>query len=75
MIRFNRRLERDIAERGRTPESVEKQYKKQVRPAYEQYIEPFKHNDNFTVIENNGKLIVELQQNEKIKEIIDEIKN
>ena len=38
-IRFDRRLRRDIAERGRTKKSVEQQYIG-VRAAYNQYIEP-----------------------------------
>jgi uridine kinase len=41
-IRFIRRLERDVAERGRTPESVIDQYLKTVRLAHEQFIEPSK---------------------------------
>jgi uridine kinase len=41
-IRFIRRLQRDVAERGRTPESVITQYLETVRPAHEQFIEPSK---------------------------------
>jgi uridine kinase len=37
---FNRRLERDVAERGRTPESVHWQYATTVRPGAETYIYP-----------------------------------
>lgn len=37
-----RRLKRDVAERGRTMESVLKQYQKTVRPMYVQFIEPSK---------------------------------
>lgn len=37
-----RRLTRDVAERGRTMESVIKQYKKTVRPMYVRFIEPSK---------------------------------
>lgn len=37
-----RRLTRDVAERGRTMESVLKQYQKTVRPMYVQFIEPSK---------------------------------
>lgn len=39
-IRFIRRLQRDVAERGRTPESVITQYLDQVRPMHERYVEP-----------------------------------
>jgi uridine kinase len=41
-IRFIRRLQRDVAERGRTTESVIAQYLETVRPAHEQFIEPSK---------------------------------
>jgi uridine kinase len=41
-IRFIRRLQRDVAERGRTPDSVIAQYLATVRPAHEQFIEPSK---------------------------------
>ena len=37
-----RRLTRDVAERGRTMESVIQQYRKTVRPMYVQFIEPSK---------------------------------
>lgn len=41
-ICFLRRLTRDVAERGRTMESVISQYKKTVRPMFLQFIEPSK---------------------------------
>ncbi len=41
-IRFIRRLSRDVAERGRTPESIVAQYLTSVRPSHEQFIEPSK---------------------------------
>jgi uridine kinase len=41
-VRFIRRLERDVRERGRTPESVIHQYLDQVRPSHLQFIEPTK---------------------------------
>ncbi|MCG8453078.1 MAG: uridine kinase [Spirochaetales bacterium] len=41
-IRFIRRLERDVAERGRTVDSVIKQYLEVVRPGHYQFIEPTK---------------------------------
>jgi uridine kinase len=39
-IRYSRRLKRDVVERGRTPEGVEKQFKAQVKPMHDQFIEP-----------------------------------
>jgi uridine kinase len=41
-IRFIRRLERDIVERGRTVESVIHQYQSTVRPMHEEFVEPSK---------------------------------
>jgi len=41
-IRFIRRLERDITERGRTTESVIKQYHATVRPMHLEFVEPSK---------------------------------
>lgn len=41
-IRFIRRLERDIAERGRTTESVIHQYQSTVRPMHLDFVEPSK---------------------------------
>jgi len=37
---FNRRLKRDVAERGRTPESVCEQYRRTVRPSAEWFVIP-----------------------------------
>jgi uridine kinase len=41
-LRIIRRLRRDVAERGRTPESILDQYLTTVRPSHELFIEPSK---------------------------------
>jgi uridine kinase len=41
-LRLIRRLQRDVTERGRTPDSIVAQYLATVRPAHEQFIEPSK---------------------------------
>ena len=41
-IRFIRRLERDIAERGRTRDTVVQQYLSTVRPMHLEFVEPSK---------------------------------
>ena len=41
-VRLIRRLQRDVAERGRTAESVIEQYLTTVKPAHERFIEPSK---------------------------------
>lgn len=43
-VRFIRRLQRDVMERGRTPESVIEQYLTTVRPSHLQFVEPSKRN-------------------------------
>lgn len=43
-VRFIRRLQRDIAERGRSTDSVIQQYLETVRPMHKQFIEPTKRN-------------------------------
>lgn len=51
-LRFIRRLERDITERGRTVESVINQYFKTVKPMYNQFVEPTKRYAD-VIIPNN----------------------
>lgn len=41
-LRFQRRMERDIKERGREPEGVRNQFLKQVKPMHDQFVEPSK---------------------------------
>jgi uridine kinase len=41
-VRFIRRLERDVRDRGRTPESVITQYLATVRPSHLSFVEPSK---------------------------------
>jgi uridine kinase len=46
---FRRRLERDVAERGRTPESVREQYEKTVLPGAERFVFPTKRHADLVV--------------------------
>lgn len=41
-LRYSRRLERDVKERGRTPEGVKEQFLKQVKPMHDLFVEPSK---------------------------------
>ena len=50
-LRVIRRLRRDVAERGRTPESILEQYLTTVRPAHERFIEPSKRHADVIVPE------------------------
>lgn len=48
-IRFQRRLTRDVAERGRTPEGVRNQFYKQVVPMHNKFVGPSKqHADHLS---------------------------
>ena len=42
-VRFERRLKRDMAERGRTEASVRSQYESTVKPNHDRFVEPSKH--------------------------------
>ncbi len=60
-IRFIRRLTRDIHERGRTPDSVNKQYLATVRPMHDQFVEPSKYFADLIVPEGGeNKVAVDL---------------
>lgn len=53
-IRFIRRLRRDIAERGRTVESVVAQYFATVRPMHFEFVEPSKRNADIIIPEGGN---------------------
>ncbi len=52
-LRFERRLERDVVERGRTVEGVKAQFLKQVKPMHDEFVEPSKAHAH-TVIKDLG---------------------
>jgi uridine kinase len=56
-IRFIRRLRRDIAERGRTLESVIEQYVETVRPMHMQFVEPSKRHADVIIPEGGHNLV------------------
>jgi uridine kinase len=56
-IRFIRRLRRDIAERGRTIESVIEQYLATVRPMHQQFVEPSKREADVIIPEGGHNLV------------------
>ena len=41
-LRFERRLDRDVHERGREPQGVKNQFQKQVKPMHDLFVEPSK---------------------------------
>lgn len=56
-LRFIRRLQRDIAERGRTMESVIEQYLATVRPMHLEFVEPSKRYADVIIPEGGFNLI------------------
>jgi len=48
-IRLERRVRRDVAERGRTAESAATQFAETVAPMHDAYVEPFRSRANMTV--------------------------
>ena len=56
-LRFERRLKRDVEERGRTPEGVRDQFYKQVKPMHDQFVEPSKNNASLTIDCENFDLL------------------
>ena len=49
-IRFKRRFDRDIKERGRTAESIRKQYISTVRPMHKEFVEPSKNSADIIIL-------------------------
>lgn len=54
-VRLARRIERDVATRGRAPESVLEQYRQTVQPMYERYVAPTRGYADI-VVENTAML-------------------
>jgi uridine kinase len=52
-LRFERRLERDVVERGRTVEGVKAQFLKQVKPMHDEFVEPSKTHAH-TIVKDLG---------------------
>lgn len=48
-LRLERRLKRDVAERGRTPESVVQQFRSTVEPMHQEFVEPSQRHADFVV--------------------------
>jgi uridine kinase len=69
-IRFIRRLERDIAERGRTRESVVAQYMQTVRPMHLEFVEPSKRYADVIVPEGGHNIVAVDMIVTKIRSVI-----
>lgn len=53
-LRFERRLKRDVEERGRTPDGVKAQFLRQVKPMHDQFVEPSKKFAQLIVTDNSN---------------------
>lgn len=69
-LRFERRLERDVKERGRKPEGVRNQFYKQVKPMHDQFVEPSKKYANTIVKELSEYDAVLKKYCEKLKKML-----
>jgi len=49
-VRLQRRIERDVAERGRTAESVREQWDTTVLPMHERFVEPVKAEASMVIV-------------------------
>lgn len=68
-----RRLKRDLNERGRSVDSVLKQYQETVRPMYLQFVEPSKRYANI-IVPHGGKNIIAIDIiRSKIEKLLSEI--
>ena len=56
-VRFIRRLQRDLSERGRTMESVIDQYQKTVRPMHLEFVEPSKRYADIIIPEGGSNAV------------------
>jgi len=56
-LRFIRRMQRDIIERGRTTESVVNQYLATVKPMYHQFVEPTKRYADIILPEGGANIV------------------
>ncbi|MDA8792525.1 uridine kinase [Bacteriovoracaceae bacterium] len=65
-LRFNRRLERDVKERGRSKEGVIAQFQNQVKPMHDQFVDPSKEFADMFLNESN-------HFEQKLKEILERI--
>lgn len=70
-IRFIRRLERDIAERGRTMKSVIHQYLATVRPMHQEFVEPSKRHADVIIPEGGLNEVAMEMIAARIKALLD----
>lgn len=70
-IRLQRRIKRDIVERGRTEESVIAQFKATVKPSHDLYVAPCKDKADFVFTNNSNDGIDQAQFELLVKAILE----
>jgi uridine kinase len=69
-VRFIRRLQRDVAERGRTVDSIIRQYLSTVRPMHLEFVEPSRHWADIIVPEGgHNRIGIEMIQARVVLEV------
>lgn len=66
-LRYKRRLERDVTERGRTPQGVKDQFLKQVKPMHDLFVEPSKKHADFIIKDLEDYQLFLYEYSEKCK--------
>ena len=74
-LRFIRRLERDLTERGRTVESVIAQYLTTVRPMHLEFVEPSKRHADVIIPEGGFNQVAMTMIAARLKELLQERQN
>ncbi|MEI6286010.1 MAG: uridine kinase [Bacillota bacterium] len=74
-VRMMRRLKRDMQERGRSFESVEKQYFETVRPMHFDFIEPSKQYADIIIPRGGSNHVAINMLTAKVKDLLDGAKN
>lgn len=58
-VRYERRLKRDVEERGRTAEGVKAQFEAQVKPMHDQFVEPSRDHATRVVSQDSFQAVLE----------------
>jgi len=71
-VRFIRRLRRDLVERGRSVDSIIRQYEESVRPMHQQFVEPCKRYADVIIPEGGHNAVAIDLVKTKIRELLRE---
>jgi uridine kinase len=69
-LRFIRRLKRDIAERGRSPESIIAQYLATVRPMHMEFVEPSKRYADVIIPEGGHNVVAIEMVSDRVRSLL-----